>query len=170
MYVSWPIVIGLGSYHGDDQAGWLVISRLRERSVPEVRLACLQHPSELLDVIEADRDLVICDACVGNEPTGSIHQWTWEPGQIIQHRHSESDENRIHRKDRDLPHQHRSGSHNLSLFDVLELGYSLGTFPESVEIWTIEGEFWVPGTEPSVRVQSASVSVADSIWERHRHA
>jgi len=165
-FVTWPFVIGLGSHHGDDQAGWLVISRLRKRSVCEARLACLQHPSEVLDVIEAGQDLVICDACVGNGEPGSIHRWTWESGQIVQLQNSESDKDLRHRNDDALALWRRSGSHDLSLFDVMELGYSLGIFPESIEIWTLEGEFWVPGTEPSIAIQSAAVSVADSIWER----
>jgi hypothetical protein len=38
--MTWPLVVGLGSHHGDDQAGWLnghwsSVTRVREVDSPE---------------------------------------------------------------------------------------------------------------------------------------
>ena len=170
MLVSWPFVIGLGSHHGDDQAGWLVVKHLRERNFPEARLACVQHPAELLDLVEADQDLVICDACSGNGSPGLIDCGVWRPVALIQRWNSESDGCLPRVNDESMINHLRAGSHDLSLFDVMELGYSLNGFPESAEVWTLEGSAWGPGTEPSAVIESAAVRVAESIWEKYHHA
>ena len=174
-----PLVVGLGSHHGDDQAGWLVLKRLQERGYPGARLAYLKHPADLLDVVDAElalksatvvpplrrrdfpeirsaerpdyiRALVICDACVGGGSPGTIHCLRWPTDKII--------------------YQRPSGSHDLSLCDVMELGRQLRCFPEAAEIWTLAGTSWSAGSEPSAAVQSAAVRVADAIWEGRRDA
>ena len=145
-----PLVVGLGSHHGDDQAGWLVLSRLQERGYPGARLARLQHPADLLDVVDAELALVICDACVGDGQPGTIHSFRWPTDRLV--------------------YQRPSGSHDLSLGDVMELGRQLRCFPEAAEIWTLAGTSWSAGSEPSAAVQSAAVRVADAIWEGRRDA
>ncbi len=170
MLVSWPLVVGLGSHHGDDQAGWLVVARLRERNFPEASLACLQHPAELLDMIESGQKLVICDACSGNGDPGAIHCGIWRPAILAQQRNSESEGCLRWVDDDAVIERPRKGSHDLSLFDVMELGYSLNGFPDSTEIWTVEGTAWIPGTNPSASIHLAAARVADLIWEKCRHA
>ena len=168
--MSWPLVVGLGSHHGDDQAGWLAVRRLRERHFPEASLACLQHPAELLDMIETDQDLVICDACSGNRDPGTIHCGIWRPAILVQQQNTKSDGCRQRLvANADIEHP-RQGSHDLSLFEVMELGYSLNGFPVSAEIWMVEGTDWVPGTNPSASIYLAAARVADLIWEKCRHA
>ena len=169
--VTPPLVVGLGSHHGDDQAGWLVLTRLQERGYPDARLVRLQHPADLLDVIDAEqflepptvvpplrrrdirsaerpdysRALVICDACVGGGPPGTIHCFRWPTDRLV--------------------YQRPSGSHDMSLGDVMELGRQLRCFPEAAQMWTVEAESWSGGSEPSAAVQSAAVRVADAIWK-----
>lgn len=168
--MSWPFVIGVGSHHGDDQAGWLVVKHLRERNFPETRIICLQDPAELIDRIEAGQDLVICDACSGNGTPGATRCGIWRPTTLDRQPNSKSEGYQQRLNEVSVADQPRSGSHDLSLFDVMELGYSLNGFPESAEIWTMEGTAWVPGTEPSAAIQSAAVRVANSIWEKYHHA
>ncbi len=168
--MSLPLVIGLGSHHGDDQAGWLVVSRLRQKQFPEASLACLQHPAELLDVIESGQELVVCDACSGNENPGAIHCGIWRPATLVQQRTAEHEGWRQRPVGDHAIERSRPGSHDLTLFEVMELGYSLNGFPDLVEIWTMEGTAWVPGTEPSTAIYLAAVRVADLIWEKCRHA
>ena len=168
--VNWPIVIGLGSHHGDDQAGWLVVRRLRERNFPESSLACLQHPAELLNVIEPDQDLVVCDACSGNGNPGAIHCGIWTPAILVQHRNTETDRCQQRLVEDAAIDRPRKGSHDLSLFEVMELGYSLNSFPVSAEIWTVEGTAWTPGTNPSATTRLAAARVADLIWEKYHDA
>jgi hydrogenase maturation protease len=168
--VSRPFVIGLGSHHGDDQAGWLVVRRLRERNYPEALLACLQHPAELLDMIEPGQHLVICDACCGNGDPGAIHCGIWHPANRVQQR-SSGLKGSLPRFEEDAAKDlSRKGSHELSLFEVMELGYSLNCLPEFVDIWTVEGEAWVPGTCPSATIHLAAARVADLIWEKSQNA
>lgn len=140
-----PLVVGLGSYHGDDQAGWLVLKRLQERGYPDARLMRLQHPADLLDVIDAEQTLVICDACVGAGPPGTLRCFRWPTDKLV--------------------YQRCSGSHDMSLGDVMELGQQLRCFPEAALMWTIKAESWSAGSEPSAAVQSAAVRVADAIWK-----
>lgn len=141
--MSIPRVIGLGSHHGDDQAGWLVIDRLRERLFPHERLNRILHPADLLEVAEKTDALIICDACAGEGAAGKIDRWRWPAGPAVSTRHS--------------------GSHDLNLYEVLELGRQLDCLPESVEIWTIQGSMWMPGSQPSAAVQRAAGELAESV-------
>ena len=145
-----PFVIGLGSHHGDDRAGWLVLDRLRERHYPQTHLIRLQHPADLLDVIDVEKSLVICDACVGAGIPGSIHLFRWPSDKLC--------------------YEKASGSHDLSLCSVMELGRQLGGLPEAAEIWTLEGTVWSAGTEPSDLVRSSAIQLADRIWDSHGDA
>lgn len=176
--MTWPLIVGLGSHHGDDQAGWLVLKRLQELGYPGNRLVPLQHPADLLDVVDAEqalvpstvvpplrrrdfpeirsaerpdygRALVICDACVGDGPPGTIRCFRWPTDKLV--------------------YQRPSGSHDLSLGDVMNLGKRLRCLPEVVQIWTVEADSWTGGSEPSLEVLSAADRVAEAIWEgRHR--
>ena len=145
-----PFIVGLGSHQGDDQAGWLVLERLQERHYPRARLIRLQHPADLLDVADIEQSLIICDACNGNGEPGSIHRFLWPADQLCCRR--------------------ASGSHDLTLCSVMELGRQLGVIPEVAELWALEGENWTAGTEPSEAVRSAANGLADRIWENHCHA
>ncbi len=151
--MTWPLIVGLGSHHGDDRAGWLVLKRLQELGYPGGRLVTLQHPADLLDVIDteqAEQTLVICDACVGTSQPGTIHCFRWPTDKLV--------------------YQRPSGSHDLSLGDVMEIGRRLRCFPEMAQIWAVEADSWLAGSEPSAAVQSAAARVADAIWEGHHHA
>ena len=210
-----PLIVGLGSHHGDDQAGWLVLEQLQARGYPASHLFRLRKPADLLDVFDAEQtwtrrpahchieseqvvgwdqrrfaapahhhvstvsnggpaleaslshptliratDLterpdcrntfIICDACVGDEPPGTIHSLSWPTDKLV--------------------YQRPSGSHDLSLADVMELGQRLGSLPETVQIWTVQAGSWSPGLEPSLEVQSAAARVADAIWKDHQRA
>lgn len=148
--MTWPLVVGLGSHHGDDLAGWLVIDRLHERGYPSDRLLRARHPADLLDTIDAKQALVMCDACVGSGMLGAVHRWHWPTDQIVYAR--------------------PTGSHDLSLRDVLELGRRIQCCPETAEIWTVEGATWSPGAEASAEIAAAAIEVADAIWRDRRDA
>jgi hydrogenase maturation protease len=149
-FMKLPIIAGLGSHHGDDCAGWLVLDRLQERSYPQSLLRRLMHPADLLDVVTAENSLVVCDACTGLAGAGSIHRFRWP---------SEA-----------LSYQRGAGSHDLPLLHVMELGQRLGCLPDTVEIWVLEGETWTGGAKPSDAMRSAAVRVADHLWEETSQA
>jgi hydrogenase maturation protease len=148
--VTWPFVVGLGSHHGDDQAGWLALDRLRDRGYPLDRLFRARHPADILDAVDSETRLVVCDACVGNDEPGTIRRFRWPSDQIV--------------------YQRPAGSHDLSLRDVMQLGQNLQCVPDVAEIWTLEGSEWTAGADPSFQVRAAAVEMADAIWKRHRNA
>jgi len=145
-----PLVVGIGSHHGDDLAGWLVIDRLMERGYPSDRLLRARHPAELIDAIDAQQTLLLCDACVGSGAPGTVRRWHWPTEQIVYAR--------------------PTGSHDLSLGDVLELARRIQSGPSAAEIWTVEGVTWSPGASPSAGIAAAAIEVADAIWRDCRDA
>ena len=239
-----PFVAGLGSHHGDDQAGWLVIDELFRRGYPAQRLARLRHPADLLDVMDGGESLVICDACTGNGEIGAIRRFRWEAGSTAGERgvfvEADQGTNDALNKSVGIVPDHRArgcstlqksphpnpsprkagargfsstiepgeldrhlvdsgnedssletglvgmgvlslnalrhmecacygggrpqrGSHDMSLSEVLELGRVVGCIPATVEIWTLEGVAWVPGTEPTDLLRLAAVRVSEVI-------
>lgn len=148
--MKYPLVIGLGSHHGDDQFGWLVVDRLLAMGYPSERLACLKHPAALLDYTDAAAEVVICDACTGNGRIGAIRRLDWPTDEVM--------------------HQYSSGSHDLPLQEVMQLGKSLCRFPDQAQIWVVEGGAYGVNAPPSTEVCAAANHVAGSIWREHCHA
>lgn len=113
------LIVGLGSDHGDDQAGWRAAERLaRIPGAPVVRLA--RSPCDLLDWLDGVERLVVCDACQPNGVPGAVHRWDWP-----------TDE---------LSRLHSASSHDLGLAQVLSLASCLGRLPPRVVVWGIEIE------------------------------
>jgi len=118
--VASALIVGIGSAHGDDRVGWLVADQIREfadRNHFELRIA--KSPADLLDWIQCDQQLVICDACHGLGQVGDLQKWLWPAPEIFK--------------------VTMSGTHNLSLPTVLDLAKNLGRLPNEVVIWAIEG-------------------------------
>ena len=115
------LIVGIGSAHGDDRAGWLVAEQLREYAGQnEFDLRIAKSPADLLDWLESDQQLIICDACHGPGRVGDLHRWSWPAPEIFQ--------------------VAMSGTHNLSLPTVLALSEKLDKLPEAVVIWAIHGK------------------------------
>lgn len=144
--MSFPLVIGIGSSHGDDQAGWLMIEHLQTLGYPQAQSRMAKHPADVLDDMSSTTPLWICDACSTNEPAGTIHHWIWPTDRLA-----------------DLQ---TAGTHDLSLPQVLELSQKLAQCPDGVEIWGISGKDWSPASRPGIEVQSAARDVASAIWNR----
>jgi Ni,Fe-hydrogenase maturation factor len=96
-----PQVIGLGSHHGDDTAGWLIIDHLRELGYPLNLLRKVAHPADLLEELSFTARLLICDACERRDDAGKIYQWQWPNDSLI--------------------HLRSGGTHDLTLAQALEL-------------------------------------------------
>lgn len=144
-----PLVIGLGSPHGDDQAGWLVVCVLQERGWNNADARLLAQPVDLLDCLPTNRRLLLCDAAGGNTP-GNFRTWIW-PSQS-------------------LPSKKPGGTHDLTLADVLEYARELKLIETSVEIRTIDGITWTPFSEPCAAVRKAANLLAVRIHEEAVHA
>lgn len=112
------LVVGLGSPHGDDQAGWLVADRLAAERLPHGVIRRARVPLDLIDWLDGIARLVLCDACAAIGTPGQVHRWRWPHSAIARCR--------------------SLGSHDFGASNVLELAETLGMLPDEVLIWGIE--------------------------------
>jgi hydrogenase maturation protease len=125
------MVAGIGSPHGQDLAGWLVIDSLEKdlQGYPSSIMLCvkLQTPMDLLDRVPLGSDTgcneepiwILIDACVGIDP-GAVHRWTWP----------------------EIPNEPatRSSTHALGLIDTIRLAESLGILAKQIWIYGVSTE------------------------------
>lgn len=138
------LIVGIGSPHGDDRAGWLVADRLAAVLGPnqaEIRRAA--SPMDLLDWLDDVGRLVICDACRGLQRAGQLRRWNWPASE--------------------LPPVAWSGTHDLPLPAALALAQRLGRLPEQVVVWAIEGAGGSAADSLSVEVAAAIPAVVTRI-------
>ncbi len=136
------LVAGIGSPHGDDQAGWLVLDRLRENENIQFDVRKLSAPIELLDLIEARQCLICLDAVEGSEPPGTTKRYLW-PFEVTWMKCNRS-------------------THGMDLVSVLKIAESVGLLPEKVILWTIVGKNWNPGAQMNSFVKNKLAQ-----WEYH---
>lgn len=145
------LVVGVGSPHGDDQAGWMVVERLGldpgDQSDVAVRKAAT--PADLLNWIDEVKQLIICDAVGGAGPSGSISRWTWPTDRLV---------------------RDGSGTHDFCLPDVLRLADRIGKLPEQVTIYGIEIANRQPLASISPEVLRSIGTVASEIHQLLRGA
>lgn len=113
---------GIGSAHGDDRVGWLIADALREIVSDRTEVRQASTPSDLLDWLTGFDRLVVCDACLTRTrmPDDSrLHRWSWPTRKVEMLR--------------------STGSHTLGLPQVLKLAERLGTLPDEVVIFGVEG-------------------------------
>jgi hydrogenase maturation protease len=139
-------IVGLGSSHGDDQAGWLVIDFLLSLGIDENAVRKAAHPADILSWSRAELSLTICDAGYPHGQPGRIGRWSWPEDQLEASR--------------------LCGTHDLPLADVLALGRQTGCCPDRVEIWTIEGAFFEAMSAATPAVAEAARQVAEQVWQR----
>lgn len=144
-----PLVLGLGSPHGDDQAGWLVIQHLHERGVSTDNAVALPSPADIWQRCTAGQALVICDACVDVGEIGTMRRWTWPEIAFA---------------------QHSWGTHDLSLHEVLSLGQTLDLCPDQVIVWTITGVQFGPLDPVSLPVNASAGQLAETLYEEYFRA
>ena len=75
-------VVGLGSPHGDDQAGWRLADWLQQRTMPEgVEVVVASDVPDLLELCDGCQTMILVDACRSGQPAGSVHRYDWpDPG------------------------------------------------------------------------------------------
>ncbi len=140
------LVVGIGSAHGDDRVGWLVAEQLREfAGHHQFDLQIAKSPADLLDWVECNQRLVICDACHGLGQVGELRRWSWPAPEISE--------------------VSMSGTHNFSLPTVLALAEKLGRLPNEVVIWAIEGATCQSTTAMSPKVMEAVPTLVSRITD-----
>lgn len=115
---QFPRIVGIGSPHGADRAGWLVAERLRHRWTSGPMVQVLNTPLQLLDHLSECRSLLIIDACQAGLPAGSVIRLEWPDPRIRE--------------------QGSLSSHGWGVGMVLELADRLGRLPDSVILFGLE--------------------------------
>jgi hydrogenase maturation protease len=136
------VLVGIGSPHGDDQIGWYLadeFTRLR----PTFRVKRLASPIEVLDELDGVERLIVCDGCRTGSPPGRLARFHWPDGLLASTLFS--------------------GTHDLGLAAVLQLGATLGTLPDAVTVFGVEIGSARPGSQLSPEISRALPSIARSI-------
>ncbi len=140
------LVIGIGNaYRRDDAVGLVVARRLKPRVSGPVKV--LEHGGEGAGLIEVWREagaVVIVDAAHSGAPPGTIH--------------------RIDCSREPLPRSMFGDStHAFSVAEAVELSRVLGSLPEQLVVFGIEGEDYRSGTELSPAVERAIPQVVEAV-------
>ena len=179
------LVAGLGSPHGDDQAGWLVAELLLKKAsgtvgvseaqdenlMPEssrhlfqdvvVRRALI--PLDVLDWLEGVDVLHICDACESTPGYWKLHRSTFEADRFVNP--NATGDVALHST---LNSLRCRGSHNFELPDVLRLAATTRLLPKRVIVWAIEGTCFHPEDVLSDMTRNAALQAADEILKELR--
>lgn len=152
------LIVGIGSAHGDDQAGWLVADELARR-IPgrefiSVRKASV--PLDFLDWLEHVNVLHLIDAFQDSGGEKNVRRFRWFDGQLICHSSNA-------REDSELNPPGARSSHGFSVPDVLRLAEQTGMLPEMTVVWAIPGSNFQPGTRMSESCQNNICMTATQI-------
>ena len=151
------LLVGLGSYHGDDQVGWKLVEELGKQSGTSMRQAAI--PADLLDWLSSIDELYICDACQGTGEPGNLHRWEYQSN------HQALDDF--------LPGVETLRSvntHQLSLAATLSLARSLQMLPRRIVVWGIEGKRFEPGQPISAELADLLPGLISQLARELDHA
>jgi hydrogenase maturation protease len=118
-------VIGVGSHHGDDRAGWEVAERLRRRANLGAEIVSVSDVSNLLHHFDDCDRLILIDACLSGDTPGTVKRLEWPDARI----------------------RSRGGTstHGLGIADALELAEQLAQRPREIVLFAIEVDNCGPG-------------------------
>jgi hydrogenase maturation protease len=143
------VVIGVGNdLRADDAAGLEVARRLFE----EPGIAVKVHGGEAIDLLELWRSadaVVLVDTVRTGEATGTIHRFDATSNPLP------------------LPLQ-GSSSHTIGVAEAIELARTLGSLPQRVIVYGVEGARFALAGELSDGVQRTIEPVADAVREEAR--
>jgi hydrogenase maturation protease len=144
-------VVGVGSPHGDDAAGWEVVQWLRQRlaGAPGVEFHLADGGPRCLDLLDGRGTLVLVDALFGDGGSpGTIHRLEW-PDERIESLHAGS-------------------THAFRPAEALRLAAALGLLPERVVVCGIEAGGVNPGDGLSPAVAAAIAELVDRLADELR--
>ena len=152
------LIVGVGSAHGDDQAGWLVADELT-RQIPDGSFVSVRKasvPLDLLDWLGNIKVLHLIDAIQDSGCGENVRRFRWLNGQLICHSSSAPESSMLN------PPAGRS-SHGFSVTDVLRLAEKTGLLPETIVVWAIPGSNYQPGAGISDPCQNSICMTATQI-------
>lgn len=152
------LIVGVGSAHADDQAGWLVADELTRQN-PEggfisVRKASV--PLDLLDWLENVNVLHVIDAYDVAGYVEKLRKFRWLNGQMICQYDNAPAESVLNQ-------QSARSSHGFSVPDVLRLAEKTGMLPETIVVWAIPGSNFQPGARLSEQCKNNICKAATEI-------
>ena len=140
-----PVILALGSPHGDDQTAWCVADRLSHDPLFHGTCTRLASPWDLIPYLDPGQSVIIIDACRSGAAAGTIHRLTAQ----------------------EVPHQPKTlaSSHGSSLTDALSLAAALGHDLSQVVIYAVEMEACQPGAPLSAVAYRAAEDLAIRIQD-----
>lgn len=174
-------VVGIGSFHGDDRAGWEVIDRLQLRLGGGSQLAFRKAavPHDVLDWLDPGLRLHLVDACAADVSGVQRLELRFSaPGQLAFSGQPNQDcctggqaacgpDDEITRRFAAL----RSRStHQFDLLTTLELASALGCLPARLTLWTIAIDSAQPNAEIGPAAGTRVIQCADRIEQELAHA
>ena len=123
------LIVGIGSAHGDDQAGWRLIDELTAKETTGAELRKASVPHDMIEWMNHIQSLHIADACDSHT---DVQRLDLSNGDLACSRNADS-----------------RSSHQLGLSHVIGLIDSLGRLPKQVVLWAIPGERFQPNGELS---------------------
>ncbi len=131
-----PLVIGIGSPHGDDRAGWEVVERLMAMDLG-CSPVCLQKaavPHEALDWFDPRTPTHVVDALACQSDCLLRFELTRGPQGQLQTLLTEQGERR---QSVEFPALRSHSTHQFDLRSVLELAAALNALPHRIVLWGI---------------------------------
>ncbi len=161
------LIAGLGSAHGDDQAGWLMADTLTTlcRDYHKIVVRRAMIPLDVLDWLGDFDTLHICDACEPTQNRRRLHRFSWDRSRLV-NSGEPADSGTI----AGLPALRSRGTHDFGLPDVLRLAMETGPMPKRITIWAIEGSSFQPGSAMSEETRkTVELAVAEIASELRLH-
>lgn len=151
------LLVGLGSYHGDDQIGWTLAEKLSKQTGIPCRQAAV--PADLLHCLADLDELFVCDACQGSGRPGKLHRW--------EYRHASQPLDELLSGVELL---RSMNTHQISLSATLSLAHRLQILPHRVVVWGIEGVSFAPGQPISTDLQAQLPGLSSQLASELSHA
>ena len=173
------LIVGIGSAHGDDQAGWKAIELLEQLNLKGVDLRKASVPHDLIDWLDEIFILHIVDSCTAASDCSGPSRYIVEQG-VSSHSPSFAEENEarlgillvdsnlmsLEKKLVEPTLQLRSaGSHQLDVLTILELARTLRRLPPKIVLWAIPGTHFCPGELVSEECTSAIAKCVSQLSE-----
>jgi len=144
------MVVGVGSPHGDDRAGWDVIEQLQGLQLKDFSLRKAAVPHDLLDWIAGVDALHIIDSCTSETRPVNLQRFELQAAQADSDGGSKWIPSRqcssgvVVSVEPNLTLR-SAGSHRIDVMTVLDLAHCLNQLPRSVILWAIPGQRFRPG-------------------------
>jgi hydrogenase maturation protease len=140
------LIIGIGNeYRSDDAVGLVVAQALQARKLPHTSvIEATGEGMALLEAWQGAEKVILVDAVTSRAPAGTIYQLDAQCVYIS-------------------PDLFALSTHAFSVAGAVELARVLGSLPQQLMIYGIEGKNFVAGTSLSPEVEHAAHEAVESI-------